>query len=210
MALPAPLLRRPGGSVPGAELTGSRSRSGLGRGHARGEGSARRLRLAGWKRRLPAQAARLRRRRSREAALPPAGRGRAAARGRGGHRRRRARSPRVPALLGPPPPRISPAGLERQRGKPPLSETPVLSVSQGAKLLGTAADSPAACPPNAQLPRGLRGGRTRKHWNGNPRACLLFALHFEMNAIPNAPAPEKDDLPSLPPPFSTLHRCSEA
>lgn len=114
-------------------------------------------------------------------------------------------APGVPPLPGPPP-RIAPDGLQRQRGKPP-----VRSVSPSGNLPAPAAQSPShsACPESAAA-SGITGRSARKHKKGNLLACLLFALHLEINGIPNVATPENDDLPSPSPPFCILHRCGEA
>lgn len=103
-------------------------------------------------------------------------------------------APGVPPRPGPPPPRISPDGLQRQRGK-----APVPSVCQSGNL-------PA--PSHSAAASGITGRAAREHKKGN-LACLLFALHFEINGIPNTPTPENDHLPSPSPPFCILHRCGE-
>lgn len=69
---------------------------------------------------------------------------------------------------------------------------------------------PTAPARRAQLPSGITGRSARKHKKGNLLSCSLFVLHFEINDIPNAPTPENDDLPSPSPPFCILHRCGEA
>lgn len=54
-----------------------------------------------------------------------------------------------------------------------------------------------------------RGGRTGGRKEGKPAACLLLALRSEIDAIPAAPAAQKDGLQAQPPPFQILLRNGE-
>lgn len=195
----------PGGSVRGAALTGSRSRSGLGRprparrGSGRGAGQGRGSGRGAGQGPGSGQSCR-----EQPQAWPAPPRGPSGCRGlhRAAARPEPRGFPRFPAR----PPRIAPDGLQRQRGKPP-----VRSVSPSGNLPAPAAQSPShsACPESAAA-SGITGRSARKHKKGNLLACLLFALHLEINGIPNVATPENDDLPSPSPPFCILHRCGEA